>query len=185
MRALVDAGQERRAPVRRVALGEAPARGSLITTNPGRFWLSLPRPYVTQEPTHGKPIRAMPVFIMKRAGEWLFDSVKTEWRNAILSTCRPRFGKISETILPHSPRGLNRNGDFINAPTCVLEEAGRVLERRVELADRLAVPALERGLVVPGVDLAGPAVDEDPDDPLGRCREMPRVRSHWILCERR
>ncbi len=50
-------------------------------------------------------MRGNPVFIMKSAGEWLFDSVKTEWTNAILSTCRPRFGKISETILPRlAPR---------------------------------------------------------------------------------
>ena len=62
-------------------------------------------------------MRAMPVLIMNRAGEWLFDSVKTECRNAILSTCRPRLGKISETILPHPPRGVNRNGDFMSEPT--------------------------------------------------------------------
>ena len=43
--------------------------GSLITTNPGRFSASLPRPYVTHEPTHGKPMRGIPVFIMNRAGE--------------------------------------------------------------------------------------------------------------------
>ncbi len=70
----------------------------------------------------GKPIRGIPVFIMNSAGEWLFDSVKTECRNAILSTCRPRFGKISETILPDPPRGVNRNGDFISAPTWFLKK---------------------------------------------------------------
>ena len=59
---------------------------------------------------------------MNSAGEWLFDSVKTECRNAILSTCRPRFGKISETILPEPPRGVNRNGDFISAPTWSLKK---------------------------------------------------------------
>ena len=47
--------------------------------------------------------------------------MKPEWMNAILSTCSPRFGKISETILPHSPRGLNRNGDFISPPTASLK----------------------------------------------------------------
>ena len=64
----------------------------------------------------------MPVFIMNRAGEWLFVSVKHEWMNAILSTCSPRFGKISETILPDSPCGVNWNGDFISAPTWFLKK---------------------------------------------------------------
>ena len=117
---------------------------------------------------------------MNRAGEWLFDSVKTEWINAILSTCRPSSGKISETILPDSPRGVNRNGDFIKRPDLVLEESGRVLERRVELAHRLAVPALEGRLVLPGVDLAGTAVGEDPDDAFGPGREVRRPRGHRV-----
>ena len=176
VRPLVDARQERRAPVRRVALGQSPAlrvahhdeaRQVLGSRSPGR-----------RSPTSrrtGYPMRGNPVLIMNSAGEWLFDSVKTEWMNAILSTCRPRCGKISETILPHSPRGVNRNGDFISAADLVLEEAGGVLERRVELAHRLAVPALERRLVVPGVDLARPAVDEDPDDPLGPARRSARA----------
>lgn len=42
---------------------------SYIVTNPGRLLFSLPRPYVTQEPMQGKPIRDMPVLIMNRAGE--------------------------------------------------------------------------------------------------------------------
>ena len=67
-------------------------------------------------------MRAKPVLIMKSAGEWLFDSVWTECRNAILSTCRPKCGKISETILPHSPRGLNLKGDFIKPPTASLKK---------------------------------------------------------------
>ena len=112
-------------------------------------------------------MRGIPVFIMNRAGEWLFDSVKTECRNAILSTCRPRFGKISETILPRLAPGREPERRLHQRTDLVLEEAGRVLERRVELAHRLAVPAIECRLVLPGIDLAGPAVGEDPDDPLG------------------
>src|SRR4051794_34619240 len=98
-------------------LGSPRPLGSLITTNPGRLRLSLPRPYVTHDPAHGKPIRGRPVFIMNSAGEWLFDSVYAEWMNAILSTCSPRWGNSSETLLPHSPRGANRNGDFMRPPT--------------------------------------------------------------------
>ncbi|MBC8245428.1 MAG: substrate-binding domain-containing protein [Verrucomicrobia bacterium] len=41
---------------------------------------------------------------------------------AILSTCSPRCGKISETGLPHSPRGVNLNGDFIRLPTEFLKK---------------------------------------------------------------
>ena len=62
-------------------------------------------------------MRACPLFIMNSAGEWLLVSVYPEWIKAILSTCSPRWGKISDTILPLSPRGENSNGDFINAPT--------------------------------------------------------------------
>ena len=54
----------------------------------------------------------------------------------------------------------------------ILEEPSRVLERRVELRDGFAVPPGKRGLVVPGVDMAGPAVDEEPDHPLRFAREV-------------
>ena len=40
---------------------------------PGRFWFSVPIPYVTHDPTQGNPIRAIPVFIWNCAGEWLFS----------------------------------------------------------------------------------------------------------------
>src|SRR4051812_7107812 len=40
---------------------------------------------------------------------------------AILSTCSPRCGNSSETILPHSPLGVNANGDFIRPPTWFLK----------------------------------------------------------------
>ena len=54
------------------------------------------------------------------------------------------------------------------------------LKRRVELVHRLAVPAAEGRLVVPGVDLAGTAVDEDPDDALGLGGEVRRPRGHRV-----
>ena len=40
-----------------------------ITTYEGRFWHSLPSPYVTQAPTHGNPCLAMPVLMRNSAGE--------------------------------------------------------------------------------------------------------------------
>src|SRR3954468_555437 len=84
-------------------LGSPRPSVSYMTTNAGRFWLSLPNPYVTQLPMHGKPMRVMPVLILSRAEEWWFESVQHEWRNAILSTCRAMCGKMSETYLPDCP----------------------------------------------------------------------------------
>src|SRR5437763_1595795 len=52
-------------------LGRPRPSVSYIVTNAGRFWLSLPRPYVTQAPTQGKPIRLMPALIWNSAGEWV------------------------------------------------------------------------------------------------------------------
>ena len=43
------------------------------TTKPGKFWFCVPSPYVTHEPTAGRPCRNMPEFISNMAGVWLFD----------------------------------------------------------------------------------------------------------------
>src|SRR5262245_11073531 len=96
-------------------------RVSYITQNAGRLCDSLPRPYVTHDPTHGKPMRLMPVFILKRAGEWLFESPHSEWMKAILSTCFAMCGNNSLTIFPHSPCFAHLNGDFMIGPTCPLK----------------------------------------------------------------
>src|ERR1700693_547052 len=98
-------------------LGSPRPSVSYIVTKPGRLRFSLPKPYVTHEPTHGKPIRDMPVLIMNRAGEWLLELVQHEWMKAILSTCCATCGKISEPHLPQSPYCRKRNGDFITGPT--------------------------------------------------------------------
>src|SRR3954453_20273628 len=95
---------------------------SYIATNAGRLSLTLPSPYVTHEPTHGKPMRDMPVLIWNSAGEWLFVSVKHEWMNAMSSTCFARFGKISETQAPDCPCLANLNGDFMIGPTWAVKK---------------------------------------------------------------
>src|SRR2546421_8376505 len=102
-------------------LGRPRPSVSYITTNPGRSWFAAHRPYVTHDPTHGKPIRLIPVLISNRAGEWLFVSVKHEWMNAISSTCFARLGKISETQAPDPPCCRNWNGDFISGPTWLVK----------------------------------------------------------------
>src|SRR5262249_41190574 len=93
-----------------------------MTTKPGRFSFSLPSPYVTQLPTDGLPIRGSPVFIMKRAGLWLFDSLHSEWTNAIGSTCLDRLGKSDDPHLPHCPYCFHSNGDFISGPTSLMKK---------------------------------------------------------------
>src|SRR5262249_4706214 len=90
---------------------------SYMVTNAGRFWLSLPRPYVTHEPTHGKPMRLMPVLVWNSAGGGLLVSVKHEWMNAMSSTCFAMLGKISETQVPDRPCCAHWNGDFMSGPT--------------------------------------------------------------------
>src|SRR5262245_39957480 len=98
-------------------LGRPRPSVSYIVTNAGRLRLSLPSPYVTHAPTHGKPMRDMPVLIWNSAGEWLFVSVQHEWTNAMSSTCLARLGKISGTHVPDWPCCFHANGDFISGPT--------------------------------------------------------------------
>ena len=62
-------------------------------------------------------MRVTPVFIMKSAGEWLFESVKHEWMNAILSACWHRFGNRLLPHVPLCPCCAQSNGDFISGPT--------------------------------------------------------------------
>ena len=42
------------------AIGKPPGH---ITMKPGRFWFSVPRPYMSHEPRHGRACRASPQFI--------------------------------------------------------------------------------------------------------------------------
>src|SRR3954471_21482996 len=44
-------------------------------TYPGRFLLSVPRPYVSHEPSEGRPTCVWPVFIISIDGSWLGMSV--------------------------------------------------------------------------------------------------------------
>ena len=62
-------------------------------------------------------MRVVPVFIINSAGEWLFDSVCSEWMNAIRSTCCARFGNNELTHEPLRPCCAQSNGDFISGPT--------------------------------------------------------------------
>ena len=45
------------------------------TTKPGRFWFSVPRPKVSQEPRLGRIGCMLPEFIMSSEGSWFGLSV--------------------------------------------------------------------------------------------------------------
>src|SRR5262245_66696287 len=78
-----------------------------MTTKPGRFSLTEPRPYVTHEPRQGWPERMRPEFIISIAEPWIGDSAYIEWRKAMSSTQVARCGKRSLTHLPQRPYCLN------------------------------------------------------------------------------
>ena len=61
-------------------------------------------------------------------------------------------------------------------PDLVGEEAGVL----VEALQLQAVAALQLGFVVPGIDVAGAAVDEQPDDRLGPGGEMAGPRCQGV-----
>ena len=59
---------------------------SVITTNEGRFSFSVPSPYVTHEPRHGRPAIGEPVFIWHTPPEWLIAFVQHDRITAMSST---------------------------------------------------------------------------------------------------
>ena len=42
----------------------------------------------------------------------------------------------------------------------------------------------EGGFVVPGIDLAGATIHEQPDHTLGACGHMGRLRRQWVAIDR-
>src|SRR5437764_7389410 len=92
---------------------------SCMTTNAGRFWFSVPRPYVTHEPRHGRPARIEQVFIRAMPAEWLIPSPQQDRRIARSSAHAPMCGNQSDTGNPLCPycvhfRGEASNGDPIS-----------------------------------------------------------------------
>src|SRR4051794_23473809 len=84
--------------------------------NPGRFWFSLPSPYVTHDPTLGRVKRIEPVFIMRVAAAWSGMSVYIERIVAISSTCWLSVGNISLVSIPLLPVLENVKGDANDVP---------------------------------------------------------------------
>ncbi len=63
---------------------------------------------------------------------------------------------------------------------CVFEKAGGVGEVRIVLLDRLAIRLLEFWLVIPCVNMARAAIDEDPNHALSTGFEMRRLGGQRI-----
>src|SRR5438270_13382557 len=77
------------------------------TTNTGRSSASLPSPSVTHDPTDGRPLRAVPVFIIVWAGSWLIWSVTIDLTTQISSAIFAAYGRKSPTQVPPLPYCLN------------------------------------------------------------------------------
>src|SRR5215813_11162331 len=77
------------------------------TTKPGRFLFSTPSPYVSHEPSDGRPAWLKPVFIISIDGSWFGISVFIDRIQQMLSAHSPRLGNRSLTSIPHWPYFLN------------------------------------------------------------------------------
>src|SRR3954464_8379696 len=76
---------------------------SVSTTKAGRFWFSVPSPYVTHAPSDGRPARTEPVFIWHTPPEWLIPSATHERMTAMSSAHRAAGGSQSDTHIPLLP----------------------------------------------------------------------------------
>ena len=94
----------------------------------------------------------------------------------MVAQVRKDIGYHLSTLAPlaKTERGFHQVSDL------VLEEPGRVLERRVEFLDRLAVRLDKGRLVVPRIDVARAAVDKEPDHMFGTGSKMRRSRRHRV-----
>src|ERR1043166_3405554 len=84
--------------------------GSVSTTYAGRLWLSDPRPYVTHEPSAGRPGCDLPVFMNQIDGSCPLMSVCIERISVTSSTMLAKCGSNSDTSIPHWPCFWNFQG---------------------------------------------------------------------------
>jgi hypothetical protein len=87
-----------------------------MAMKPGRFWFSLPRPYVTHEPIDGRGSRASPQFMSISDGSWLGTSACMERMTHRSSACFAVWAKISLTSMPLWPYFWNLKGEPKPAP---------------------------------------------------------------------
>jgi hypothetical protein len=70
---------------------------------PGRFWFSVPSPYITHEPKHGRACRASPQFISIKDGSWFGTSACIERITQISSIISAVCANSSLTSIPLWP----------------------------------------------------------------------------------
>src|SRR5262245_12619027 len=87
-----------------------------MTTNPGRFLFSEPRPYVTHDPKLGRGSRPSPQFIRSNDGSWFGTSACIDRMTQMSSMWAAVWAKSSLTSMPDRPYRANLNGDFMAAP---------------------------------------------------------------------
>src|SRR5690242_13914591 len=95
-----------------------------MAMKPGRFWFSVPRPYVTHDPTLGRAIWASPQFISISDGSWLGTSAFIDRMTHKSSAWRAMLGNRSLTGSPLWPYFRNLKGEGKAAP--VLRSVGRL-----------------------------------------------------------
>ena len=177
---LVNAGQETRAPVRRVAFGQASAEGVVHHDKPRQVLVLGAQPVRHPRPDTGEAHPAHPGVDLEQS------------RGVVV-----RLGKarVNERHLIHVPGQVRKElrdpgarpavaGEFegrLHQGTDLGREKTGVL---VEAGQLLAVVPVQRGLVVPGIHLARAAVHEEPDDRLRPRREVrrpggQRIRGSW------
>ena len=146
-------------------------RGSGSTTKAGRSWFTVPRPYDTHAPMHGKPFMVKPVFIWNAAGVWfeLGDH------------------RVKKRQVVHALRQVREEVAHPLAALAVLLERERAFQQPAGLAEEgvdfalagqlLSVMLCEVRLVVEGIDMADAAGAEDLHDALGLRRKVRAARS--------
>src|SRR5258707_15397704 len=87
-----------------------------ITTNPGRFWLTVPRPYRSHDPMLGRTGWVSPQVIINSDGSWLGKLVCIDRITHRSSAWRAMWGKISLISSPLLPCLANLNGDCMRLP---------------------------------------------------------------------
>src|SRR4051812_44843883 len=87
-----------------------------MAMKPGRFWFSLPSPYVTHEPMLGRGSRASPQLSSISDGSWLGTSACIERMMHMSSTHAARLGNRSLTSTPLLPCFANLKGEANAAP---------------------------------------------------------------------
>ncbi len=170
---MVDARQEGGAPVRRMALGQSPAL-RIAHHHESRQVVGL-APQAIRHPRAdaGEPHARQPRIDHEKRRGMVVRLGEDRMEERHLVHVQSQVRKDLRYQFPGLASGREPERGLHQRPDLVLEKAGGVLERGVELAHRSAIPALERGLVIPGVDLARPTVGEDPDDPLRPARKCP------------